>query len=716
MEPTTDTVESVYATTDCRTPVIFLLSTGADPTEAIEVLAKKKKQSVECISMGEGQDVAALKAMHKARQAGTWVLLQNCELGLDLMAHMEKLLNTYNMRQSGRGTNGGGSGPGSSAVGGTGGSGGSGGISVGGDPAGSGGGRVSHLHTNEHFRLMMTASPHPDFPLGLLQMSTKITNEPPCGLRAGLLRSFLTTIDQDKLERIESPSWRRLLHAVAFMHTVVKERRKFGPLGWTIPYEFNAGDLSASLMFLEKHLFDGDIDWDTVRYMIAEVQYGGKITDTVDARLFNTYAGMWLTPEVVRPGFTFNPPALIQSVPEDFVYTVLDDREVGNYRRYCSSLPNVDSPEIIGLHPNADITFRRKDVAQMFATLATTSPKGGRGLSSSVSPAEAFSPHADDKTHMSHDQVVSNLANDLLGKLPSEFMEDKYLGQIRGMGGLDVPLNIFLFQEIYRLQNVLVMVRETLRNLRLAIRGEVALTDALAGVSHDIFSAQVPQTWIFTAGGEELSWVIPALGQWFASLSSRHAQYTAWLDRGRPATFWLSGFFNPQGFLTAVKQEVTRLHRADCWALDDVTYFTEVTRHMSADKVQQGPKEGVYLDGLSLEGARWDLQSHSLAESLPKVLFDAVPIVFVSAVESATKKHRTSSAGSAVVAGSMSISANGTGGGGAGLHESDVYECPCYKYRMRQDRFHVITIPLPCGGRRAGHWILRGVALLCSTF
>lgn len=49
-----------------------------------------------------------------------------------------------------------------------------------------------------------------------------------------------------------------------------QERRKFGSLGWCIPYEFNDGDLNACATFLEKHLYSGSVSWPTVQYMVSE--------------------------------------------------------------------------------------------------------------------------------------------------------------------------------------------------------------------------------------------------------------------------------------------------------------------------------------------------------------------------------------------------------------------------------------------------------------
>jgi dynein heavy chain len=78
----------------------------------------------------------------------------------------------------------------------------------------------------------------------------------------------------------------------------------------------------------------------------------------------------------------------------------------------------------------------------------------------------------------------------------------------------------------------------------------------------------------------------------------------------------MTGFFNPQGFLTAMRQEVTRMHKG--WALDSVTLANDVTKNNFED-INEGPKEGVYVHGLFLDGANWDRKNNCLADPLPKV-------------------------------------------------------------------------------------------------
>jgi len=281
-------------------------------------------------------------------------------------------------------------------------------------------------------------------------------------------------------------------------------------------------------------------------------------------------------------------------------------------------------------------------------------------------------------------KMVSDKAGELLEKLPPDFIPENYLQRIKAMGGIDIPLNIFLYQEIQRVQDVITMVRRTLIDLRLAIKGEVVMTQELVNAISSIFDARPPKNWVETVGGDEFSWYLPTLGLWYASLLERVGQYRKWLEKGRPNAFWMTGFFNPQGFLTGMKQEVTRLHRSDKWALDDVLYHTEVCSFDSPERAGQQTK-GVYVYGLFMEGAQWDQESKSIAESLPKVLFDALPVILVSVVD-AKRRPKT----------------------------SNQYSCPVYKYPARTDRYIIFDIALPSGARPSWHWVFRGVAILCS--
>lgn len=77
-------MEDLFNESKCRTPVIFLLTSGSDPTQSIDELAKKKRKLPTLkVSMGEGQEVWADQGIKAGFVSGSWVILQNCHLGLD---------------------------------------------------------------------------------------------------------------------------------------------------------------------------------------------------------------------------------------------------------------------------------------------------------------------------------------------------------------------------------------------------------------------------------------------------------------------------------------------------------------------------------------------------------------------------------------------------------------------------------------------------------
>jgi dynein heavy chain len=97
----------------------------------------------------------------------------------------------------------------------------------------------------------------------------------------------------------------------------------------------------------------------------------------------------------------------------------------------------------------------------------------------------------------------------------------------------------------------------------------------------------------------------------------------------------MTGFFNPQGFLTAMRQEVTRAHKG--WALDSVVLQNLITRHNKED-LMDSPPEGVCVHGLFLEGASLDRRSGKLIESKPKVLYEQMPVIYIYAINTTAGK------------------------------------------------------------------------------
>lgn len=63
------------------------------------------------------------------------------------------------------------------------------------------------------------------------------------------------------------------------------------------------------------------------------------------------------------------------------------------------------------------------------------------------------------------------------------------------MGAL-LPMNIFLRQEIDRMQHVLVAVKTTLCDLKLAIDGTIVMSQALRASLDAMYDARIPELWL----------------------------------------------------------------------------------------------------------------------------------------------------------------------------------------------------------------------------
>ena len=66
--------------------------------------------------------------------------------------------------------------------------------------------------------------------------------------------------------------------------------------------------------------------------------------------------------------------------------------------------------------------------------------------------------------------------------------------RLRKMGHLQ-PLNIFLRQELARMQSIIALVRTTLCDLKLAIDGTIIMSENLRDALDNMYDARIPNTW-----------------------------------------------------------------------------------------------------------------------------------------------------------------------------------------------------------------------------
>lgn len=76
---------SAYAETKVNLPLLFLMTTGADPRLELVTLAENLNRKVQTVSLGQGQKDFALKTISNTMNDGEWVLLQNCHLSPSFM-------------------------------------------------------------------------------------------------------------------------------------------------------------------------------------------------------------------------------------------------------------------------------------------------------------------------------------------------------------------------------------------------------------------------------------------------------------------------------------------------------------------------------------------------------------------------------------------------------------------------------------------------------
>ncbi|XP_028810290.1 dynein heavy chain 2, axonemal isoform X2 [Denticeps clupeoides] len=609
-EPPVLDMKAVVEDSTTKTPLIFVLSPGIDPTGALVQLAEASGMGhrFHALSLGQGQAPIATHMIKDGMKNGHWVFLANCHLSLSWMPHLDKLVEQLQLEQP-----------------------------------------------HPDFRLWLSSSPHPDFPISILQAGIKMTTEPPKGVKANLKRLY-HSVTEVQFARCTQPAlYGKLLFALSFFHSILLERKKFLQLGWNIVYSFNDSDFEVSENLMNLYLNEyEEIPWEALKYLIASIHYGGHVTDDWDRRLLTTYIDKYFCEDTINTPFY-----KLSSLP---TYYIPRDGPPASYREYISQLPATEDPELFGQHPNADIASQIAETRTLFGTLLSLQPQVTSTAASSAGP--------------SREDKVLELSADMLQKIPSLL---DYEGTMKLLQDDPSPLNVVLLQEIQRYNALLQTIRSSLIELEKGIKGLVVMSSSLEETFNFIHDARVPPIW------EKAYPSLKPLASWTRDLCQRVEQFAHWAEAAHPPVlFWLSGFTFPTGFLTAVLQSAARQHNVSV----DTLSWEFVISTVDDSNLLFPPKDGVFIRGLYLEGAGWDRKNSCLVEAEQMQLVCPMPTIHFKPVENRKKTAK------------------------------GMYSCPCYYFPVRSGGAgrpsFVVSVDLKSGAMAPDHWMKRGTALLMS--
>jgi len=394
-------------------------------------------------------------------------------------------------------------------------------------------------------------------------------------------------------------------------------------------YPFSGLDLSACAVVLRNYMDKHNgvkVPWEDLRYLFGEIMYGGHIVNDWDRRICRTYLKYYLNEQLLDEleMFPFSTGAPVggsggdgggdgdgdSDQPAGGRYASFKVSALPTHEKYVElidhSLPG-ETPLAFGLHQNAEIGFRTSTNKQMFKML--------RSLHRSDDEEEGDG--------LSAQHVAEAMLQDMLETYRDVRLDAGIV--LDSVEQMD-PFQNHFWQECQRMNSLVAEMVRSLSELELGFKGDLTMTDEMERLMDALYADVVPEAWV------QISYPTQRpLGSWLADLQRRIAQLQEWVsDSGAtPHITWISGFFNPNAFLTAVLQTSARASNVE---LDKLVISTEALKRHEAD-IEGPSRDGAFVGGLYLEGAGWDFQSIALTEQKPKETLSVMPVINVRAVE-----------------------------------------------------------------------------------
>lgn len=198
-----------------------------------------------------------------------------------------------------------------------------------------------------------------------------------------------------------------------------------------------------------------EIPWDAINWITGMINYGGRVTDPQDTHALATILDKYCSNASLANDYKYS---------QSGIYYAPADTDIEGYRSYIKTLPLTDTPEIFGLHSNANITYQNTESLRLIDTVLSIQPRlatTGGGLTP--------------------DEIVLNKAKEFTEALPpllTKEESDPKLWVLNSQGVIP-SLSTVLVEEMVRFNILLNKMRSSLEELDLAINGFSVMTEEL---------------------------------------------------------------------------------------------------------------------------------------------------------------------------------------------------------------------------------------------
>ena len=502
------------------------------------------------------------------------------------------------------------------------------------------------------FRLWLITKTCEEFPISILHISLKLRVESLKSIKSNVEETLIdrgAISEQDFEEQGAGPYWKRLLFSLCFFNAIIRCRNRYGTRGWNSPYDFSVRDFTVGKYIMMTLMTDhSSIPWKAIVDSLGETCYGGRVTDASDKKRLECILERYFNSEVTSDSYhLLKAPIKLPMIGESAT--------LEGWKSHVNQLPVDDSPEALGLHQSADVSYNLSNniyLMECLVEMNSTAAGTGKLWQTTYKAIRKSSEILNSLPTLSQfPELAEGEDTPLLAAISIGERKDGTGNEVEQSNLLTV-----LDREIEMYKQLIHKITNSIEELQYFKNSNYLMTVQMEELDREIRNDLVPKRWksvCYPTSKKLASFVIDLkqrcdfFSNWQDLLSSPRPADTVPSSTplsqevlSRPRSFWLGAFFNPHSFLTAIKQDYSRLKAIP---LESISLQTRVLAERrastpsvlvsSADEAKIGfipgheSTNGVLVHGLYLEGCRWDCQTHQgrLTTALAKFPINRLP-------------------------------------------------------------------------------------------